>query len=98
MSDPLEHTTFSPYVHDLFRTEWSGGEVEIELDEVEPHPGGAIGGSPREPFTLIFLGPRDTMLPEGMYTLAHADLGTVEIYLIPIASMGDRQAYQSIFN
>ena len=98
MTEPLEHATFSPYVHDLFRVELPQGVVEIELEEAELHSGGPIPGSSREPFTLIFVGPKSEMLPEGMHALTHDRLGTAEIYLIPIASMGERQSYQAIFN
>jgi hypothetical protein len=98
MPKPLEHTTFSPYVNDLFRAKLPQGDVEIELGEVDLHPGGPMGGSTRQPFTLIFLGPKSAMLPEATYALTHADLGTVEIYLIPIISSGERQSYQAIFN
>jgi hypothetical protein len=98
MGESFDHTTFEPHLHETFRAETTPDPVDLELDEVEVHPGGPTPGTTRQPFTLIFLGPKDRLLPEGLRTLSHDGLGEVALYLIPILSAGERQAYQSIFN
>ena len=76
----------------------ASGPIDFELDEVEAHPQSAVPGTARQPFTLIFLGPKDSLLPEGLHKFSHHSLGEFDLYLIPILSTGERQAYQSIFN
>jgi hypothetical protein len=98
MSQDFDHTTFEQHLHVIFSVQTAAGPVDVELDEVEVHPQGVVPGSTRQPFTLIFLGPKDGLLPEGLHKLSHDDLGEFDLYLIPILSAGERQAYQSIFN
>jgi len=98
MAPDFDHTKFENRLHEIFRAETPPSPVDLELDEVEVHRSSPAPGITRQPFTLIFLGPKDSILPEGTHTLSHAELGEVALYLIPILSTGERQAYQSIFN
>ncbi len=98
MTQELDHTIFEPCLNDVFRVETSEGVVEIELSEVELNPAGSSDDSVRKPFTLIFRGPKTPLLAEAVQVLGHDDLGSVEIYLIPILSTGEQQSYQAIFN
>ncbi len=98
MGKDFDHTTFERHLHEIFRAESAPSPVDFELDEVEVHPGSPAPGATRQSFTLIFLGPKDSLLPEGLHKLRHHELGEVTLYLIPILSTGERQAYQSIFN
>ena len=52
----------------------------------------------RHPFTLIFQGSKDRVLPEGSYEVESDAAGPWTLYLIPIISLGDRQSYQVVFN
>jgi hypothetical protein len=53
----------------------------------------------RKPFSLIFRGPRRSVLPEGLYPVAIADGPTLTLYIIPIfTAAGDHQEYQVVFN
>lgn len=65
---------------------------------MEVHPQGSMPGAARQAITLIFLDLKDKLLPEGLHRFSHDDLGEIDLYLIPILSTGERQAYQSIFN
>ncbi len=94
----LDHTTYTSCLHEVFRADTPDSFIALELDEVEVHATGPEDESSRRAFTLIFLGPKNAPLPEGMVSLAHTDLGKVELYLIPILSQGERQAYQAVFN
>ena len=38
-------------------------------------------GAPREPFSLIFTGPA---VAQGVYALEHPELGTLELFLVPV--------------
>jgi hypothetical protein len=53
----------------------------------------------RIPFSLIFEGPRNRIVPEGLYRLAAEGGADFELYVIPIMTASDdRQDYEVVFN
>ena len=48
-------------------------------------------------FSLIFAAPRGPWLPQAIYPMRHAALGTMEIFLVPIGSLGEANGYQAVF-
>jgi hypothetical protein len=53
----------------------------------------------RKPFSLIFRGPRQPVLSEGLYAVEYADGPTLMLYVIPILTAApDHQEYQVAFN
>ncbi len=96
MTETISHENFSGHLNALFRVEVAETSLELELVEVEV--GKSIDPSLREPFTLIFQGPKDSIFTEGIYNVSNDDAGSFELYIIPIVSLGDQQLYQSIFN
>jgi 2-phospho-L-lactate guanylyltransferase len=61
----------------------SAVSVDAELAEVSEHPAGAMG-SFRTPFSLVFHGPLQPVLPQGLYRVEHDQFGSVELFLVPI--------------
>lgn len=51
----------------------------------------------RAPFSLVFAGPADTIVPQGIYRLDNESLGTVELFLVPREPMPDGARYEAIF-
>jgi hypothetical protein len=89
--------TFTPHLHKSFRfAGWSGALRLARIDTGNSR--GATAGA-RPPFTLIFHGPSDDVLPEGLYT-AEPETGTaVMLHIMPIhTAAADRQEYQAVFN
>ena len=77
----------------------TGDEVcELTLANVVAHS--PSPGAPRaQPFSLIFLGPAGQHLPQATYTLQHADLGELDIFLVPVGPAADgRHQYEAAFN
>ena len=74
-------------------------QLELELIEAERHGDkhAHLGGH-SEPFTLLFKGPGDVMLPQRMYSLKHSLLGDLNIFLVPVAREVDGMRYEAIFN
>lgn len=77
--------------------------LELELAEVEDlsKPGRTVGGRVRsDPFSLVFQGPLDPMANQQIHDLKHAQLGHLQIFLVPIGpdSTGQKLCYQAIFN
>jgi len=64
-----------------------------EATELAPGEGGR-----RPPFSLIFFGPTDPALQQGIYALSHAELGDFEIFLVPVGANRESRRYQAIFN
>lgn len=74
------------------------GTVELTLLTVE-----TLGGSPstgagaaRQPFSIELRGPDAPLLPQATYPLAHAELGTLPLFLVPIARDPEGLRYQAI--
>lgn len=64
--------------------------------------GGAVdeGTEPaarRAPFSLVFRGPGDRVLPQRIYRLAHDELGEFEFFLVPIGPDREGMRYEAIF-
>ena len=100
MLDQLTRATFEPLLGKRFVALMTEGQtVEMELIEARAlpvHPGSK--GPRREPFSLVFRGPRKFVLPQCIYHMEQAALGTVEIFLVPIGPDESGQRYEAIFN
>ena len=91
----LEH--FSPCVGDTFTLESPGDRRDaLELLEVKPLP--AYGGPREQPFALLFKGPADTDLSQGMARVRHADAGVHELFLVPVGVDETGKLFEAIFN
>ena len=71
---------------------------ELQLIDVKELP--AQPGAPRaKPFSLVFGGPRQPFLEQRTYRLSHADLGELDIFLVPIGySAQGGFLYEAVFN
>jgi len=94
----LENVTvdsFEGRVGDRFDLDADGETHELTLDECKRLGSAALE---REPFSLVFLGPGEPILPQRTYPLSHQELGRLEIFLVPIAQDDDGTRYQAIFS
>ena len=80
--------TWFEVVHD-------GPPLLLPLKEVVERA--ASGGYSR--FSLLFHGPGNRVIPQGLYTLRHPLVGDQEIFLVPVVgSTPDRALYEACFN
>jgi hypothetical protein len=86
--DALTVADFEPLIHKRFRIATQFDVELVEVSEIRREPGG------RAPFSLVFEGGATPPLPQGIYAVQHDDLGTIEIFLVPISA--DR--YEAIFS
>jgi hypothetical protein len=102
MLDRLESADLSPYLNQMVRAKTeSAGEIELELIEVTdlgPDPPDEGEGAKRRPFFVIFRGPSEVQLPQGIYDIELADLGTLGLFIVPVGAHQDRVLYQALFN
>ena len=99
MADMLTADHFLPHVNQVFRVKESGHALtlsRVELRRMEERELATLG---RQSFTLIFAGPPDNLLHEGLYTLEVDQGPAFQIYVIPVQTLArDRQDYQAVFN
>ena len=70
------------------------GNVTVELVSVSD-----LRETPRQRmFSLVFRGPLDQPLEQGMYPITHAKMGTESLFLVPIAREADGFHYEAVFN
>lgn len=97
--DQLTAAAFAPHRGTLFKI--AGGDatdLDLRLDDVEALP--AQPNAPRsEPFVLVFTGPAQPRLDQGIHRLSHRALGELEIFLVPIGYGADGGLlYEAVFN
>jgi hypothetical protein len=100
---PLDQLTSADFVvqlHTIFRAQWTDIEpVDLELNHVSDlNPASTATPEGRQPFSLEFLGPVSShYLPQHIYRLEHAQLGVLEIFLVPLGPEQGRMRYEAIF-
>lgn len=72
--------------------------VALTLVEAGLLPNGQGGPSVRPPFSPMFPAKDTRAFPQQLYRLEHSDLGTLEIFLVPVAKDARGVTYQALFN
>ena len=89
---------FQPHLGSRFQLH-ADDVVDVELLEVD-EVGGVSAAPPqtaRAPFSIVFLGPRDPVLPQRIYRLEHGELGTLDLFLVPIGRDEAGVRYEAVF-
>jgi hypothetical protein len=68
----------------------------IPLDLIEVTAGIQRGG--RQPFSLVFRGPRGLRAPQRIYHLEHETLGELDVFLVPIQPDALGPCFEAAFN
>jgi len=100
MLDRLTVMMFTEQIGKAFRLPLTEGTV-LDLVLVEARNLSLRTGNPgprRDPFSLLFLGPKAPVLPQRIYPLENAALGRLEIFLVPVGADADGVKYEAIFN
>lgn len=96
MLDKVTKETFEPRKGEPFRLSTEGaGEIELKLADVQGT--GLQGKAEREQFALHFDGPPDPVLPQSIYRLENAEMGPLDIFLVPVARDDDGVTYEAVF-
>ncbi len=91
----LNHADFAARLGDTFRVVAGDvGVVELELTEAKQAAG---EHRPDNAFSILFRGPPDRFLAQGIHDLEHEALGTLPIFLVPIAETEDGFLYEAVF-
>lgn len=71
-------------------------EARVPLTLSAGYPGRARPGA-RDAFSLLFTGPVEPPLEQRLYTLHHAVLGELLLFLVPIAQDATARTYEAVF-
>jgi hypothetical protein len=88
--------TFEPLVGESFVLRAADGHIEAQLTEATALP--APAGVARTPFSLVWRGPLDPPLAQGMHAVEHHDIGTELMFIVPIGRSTGGHDYQAIFS
>jgi hypothetical protein len=95
--DILTVASFAERLGSRFRLELgSASALELELTQAIPLPSHAR--DVRAPFSIVFRGPREPVLPQSIYALEDAQFGRLELFIVPIGPDAAGMRYEAVFN
>lgn len=98
----LTAADFAEQLTTVFRLQTGAETLPIELVEVRratyaDDPAAVAPAGRREPFNLLFRGPRSPYARQGTHRLEHDRLGTLEIFLVPLGPDATGMRYEAVF-
>ena len=95
MEASLTHEAFARQVNTRFQVQ-TGDDTPLELElieisELKLYP-------QQEEFTIVFRGPGNAFLEQGIRSLKHEQMGQFEIFLVPIRQDAQGFYYEAVFN
>ena len=96
----LDLSDFEPHrgtVFELTGDGVPGAPLPLTLAETRTLVAGDGIANRSQPFGLVFRGPVEPLLPQRIYRLAHPEVGSHEIFLVPIARKAQGLEYEAIF-
>ena len=102
----LTCAAFAPLVGESFAATREGVSVALELIEanvtqLKPIDGRARGKSGfvrHDPFVLLFRGPLEPQLRQGLHQFAHPAMGEFEMSIVPVGPGESGLLYEAVFN
>jgi hypothetical protein len=94
MSEQLSYENFEKLVNTKFEVKDFDEKIELELFEIADRKITAQ----QEIFSLLFRGPNDKVLSQGIFNLGNEDFSDTEIFLVPIGQNEEGITYQAVFN
>ena len=94
MSTDLSHENFNNHLNTRFQVDGNGEHVElllIEVSELRQSKG-------QEQFSIVFRGPIDQPMAQGMRQFRHSEMGGFELFIVPIKQDGEGYQYEAVFN
>ena len=97
--DRLGKNDFDPHVGEQFQLELGGDQtLPLELVSCDPLSSDTADSATRTPFSLIFRSAGERRHAEQqIYTVRHAELGAMEIFLVPIGPDEHGMRYEAVF-
>jgi len=91
----LQRDEFAAALNTRFQVTVEGADtIELELVEVSD----LIASRRQEKFSLLFQGPLHVLLPQQIYRMANAQLGEIELFIVPVSMNEAGYSYEAVFN
>jgi hypothetical protein len=95
MTDPLQHEAFAANLNTIFKVQVAEAqEIETKLVKVSDLNLTEI----QERFYIIFKGPNDPFLGQGMRRFTHDQMGEFDLFVVPISQDESGTNYEAVFN
>lgn len=103
MLDHLTLDSFAPLIGQPFRLVLAdGSSIDAVLESAREVPDSGwqpqSGRPARKPFTLLFLGRSQAVLPQSIYRFQHETLGELDIFVVPVGRTADGINYEAVFS
>ena len=89
--------TFAGRLGETFRVDGDSGVVDLRLASAEDRHQGPAKPQGRAPFSIVFVGPREPILPQRIYRFEHEGLGAFELFIVPIGPDESGMQYEAVF-
>jgi hypothetical protein len=90
--------TFAPHLNSTFELKLGESTLELTLTGAAKKQVRPFRGMMREPFSLYFQSASQVVLPQRIYAFSHADMGRLDIFIVPIAREPEGIVYEAVFN
>jgi hypothetical protein len=94
----LTEQEFSRHLNSAFQLELPDRTLELKLVDVKAYKARDTEQAGMERFSIYFDGPPDHYLAQQLYHLEHADVGGLDIFLVPVEGNEKRFRYEAVFN
>jgi hypothetical protein len=95
MLEDFTHATFADRLGETFRV--GGGTDAVLLELTDASAGTGRQGAGRMPFSLVFRGPLEPVLPQRIYRFEHHELGAFDLFIVPIGPDETGMQYEAVF-
>ena len=89
--------TFAGREGQAFTIQFADARLELTLAEVGRPPEHWGRSERRAPFSVVFRGPLEHVLPQRVWPLDHEELGQLELFLVPIEPKDGDMRYEAVF-
>jgi len=98
----LKFSDFEPLLNQTFQIHYGNGEtLSVTLAEViaGKNPSSSDeSGEPYYPFSLVFQSDTTSYLPQHTYRIEHEQLGSHDIFIVPLGPNAQGMRYEAVFS
>ena len=96
-SDGQEVAKFSQHLNSEFAFSTSSGvSFKAKLSEATASSGESAPGH-RQPFSLVFSAPSRRQMSQETFTVTHPQLGTLQLFAVPVDGLADETRLEAVF-
>lgn len=94
MDMDLTHETLTNFLNTEFQVDRGGEKIQLFLIEISK----LKKNERQEQFSIVFRGPLEPPLSQGIHQFQHAKIGSFELFVVPINRDEEGYQYEAVFN